>query len=104
MISMPILRSTLPVVFSLCATLAHAQYAGRWETTYGPMTLVQDGDGVRGVYVMEGNACRIEGHVRDGRLVFKYREPAARGRGFFVVAAGGASFEGQWATCRQAGG
>lgn len=35
-------------------------FGGRWETTYGPMTLTQEGDRVTGLYVM-GGTCTVEG-------------------------------------------
>src|SRR5688572_22632020 len=72
-----------------------ASFAGRWFTTFGPMDLTQQGDRVQGSYVFNGQECIIEGRVADGRLQFQYREPVARGEGWFALLRPG-RFEGQW--------
>lgn len=71
-------------------------FEGRWETTYGPMTLARDGDRVSGHYLFGEARCTIEGTVEKGRFLFTYREPSASGEGWFVLSADRKSFAGQW--------
>jgi len=71
-------------------------FAGSWETTFGRMKLTQDGDKVSGFYEMEGRRCSIEGKLERKRFVFSYREPNARGEGYFDLSADGRSFAGKW--------
>ncbi|KZD15890.1 MAG: hypothetical protein AO394_07540 [Candidatus Fermentibacter daniensis] len=71
-------------------------FGGRWETTYGPMTLTQEGDRVTGLYVM-GGTCTVEGRVNaSGRLIFTYAEPSATGEGWFELSDDGTRISGQW--------
>jgi hypothetical protein len=72
-----------------------SEFGGRWHTTFGPMELAQDGDRVRGSYFSRGNACAIAGTVENGRLVFRYEEPAEQGDGWFVPSRYG-KFTGEW--------
>jgi hypothetical protein len=60
------------------------------------MKLSQDGDKVMGSYEMEGQHCTIEGKLEKNRLVFTYREPNARGEGWFELASDGKRFAGKW--------
>src|SRR5262245_21663372 len=69
-------------------------FSGRWETTYGLMTLEQKDDSVSGQYIMDGARCAIEGKVQGRRLQFKYREPKASGEGWFELNANGDQFSG----------
>ena len=73
-----------------------AQFSGRWDTTFGPMTLSQTGARVSGVYVMDGVPCKITGSVKDRRFTFRYREPGVAGEGWFELGADGKTFEGKW--------
>ncbi len=75
-------------------------FAGNWRTTFGPMQLKQDEDRVTGSYSMQGARCTIEGRIKEGRLVFTYREGDVAGEGWFELADDGNSFEGRW---REAG-
>lgn len=68
---------------------------GVWETSFGRMRLVQEADRVVGFYDGAGPS-RIEGQLVDGRLVFRYEEPQARGEGSFAMAEDGLSFAGEW--------
>lgn len=70
-------------------------FAGRWLTTFGPMTLQQDGDQVHGEYEWQGETCQIQGRIEDGKLRFKYQEPKARGMGWFTLERPG-KFIGKW--------
>src|SRR4051812_16769 len=81
-------------------------FAGRWLTTFGPMTLQQEGTHVRGVYVSREQVCRLEGDVDGDTFRFRYEEPAEAGTGWFSLArygkfAGkylpeGSTLEGDW--------
>ncbi len=73
-----------------------ATFAGSWETTFGQMTLEQNGAKVRGTYDIAGVTCSIVGTVEGPKLTFTYREPDARGEGWFELDADGKSFSGQW--------
>lgn len=87
----------LLAVLLLCPAPALAQsFAGSWETSYGVMTLTQDGKKVSGFYVFEGQRSVIEGQLEKQRLTFTYEEPAVKGEGWFELAADGKSFKGKW--------
>jgi hypothetical protein len=70
-------------------------FSGRWFTTFGPMELTQEGERVRGSYLMQQNSCPIEGTIRDGKFHFTYREPTAEGEGWFELVRHG-RFAGRW--------
>ena len=72
-----------------------SDFAGDWITTFGHMSLSQDGSNVRGVYHMGPNECTLEGTIQQGVLHFRYREPAVGGEGWFVLQRPG-KFVGQW--------
>jgi hypothetical protein len=72
-----------------------SDYAGKWISTFGPMTLKQDGDRVHGVYQMGPQECSLDGTIQDGVLRFRYREPNAAGEGWFVLQRYG-RFSGKW--------
>lgn len=73
-----------------------ATFAGRWNTTFGPMELTQQGSRVEGFYLCRGERCAIEGRVQGERLEFKYREPAVQGEGWFELTRHGNAFAGRW--------
>ncbi len=75
-------------------------FAGRWHTTFGPMTLTQEGDRVRGSYLCNGSECPISGKVSDGRLTFTYQEARVRGEGWFEMRPRAKAFAGEF---REAG-
>lgn len=60
-----------------------AGFSGRWVTSFGPMTLRQDGTRVTGTYGPEGTENAIEGTIGDGRLTFRYKEASEQGNGWF---------------------
>jgi hypothetical protein len=98
------MRNAVLFVLALgCAGVAHSapvraesNFTGTWETTYGLMTLQQDGTRVKGTYVFEGITNSIEGRVEKCKLTFRYQEPGVRGEGYFELAADGQSFTGKW--------
>jgi len=70
-----------------------ADFGGLWTSTYGQLVLEQDGNRVSGSYD-DGGA--IDGQVEGNLLTFHYREPSARGEGWFELAPDGRSFAGKW--------
>ena len=77
------------------ATRPSPSFLGQWQTTYGPMTLTQNGDEISGVYGASVRAT-LTGKLDNGRLVFAYKEPSAAGEGSFTLAEDGRTFTGQW--------
>lgn len=70
-------------------------FDGLWNTTFGLLRLVEDGDRVHGYYTVDGGSV-LEGRLKGHRLVFRYKEKKAKGRGRFELADHGLSFSGQW--------
>lgn len=70
-------------------------FEGIWDSTFGPMRLMQDNSQVQGCYECTGHAT-IEGALNKNRLEFRYREPEVEGTGWFDLSADGERFEGQW--------
>jgi hypothetical protein len=58
-------------------------FDGQWATSFGQMTLRQDGARVTGTYGRSGTENTLEGTVEAGRLAFRYEEPHERGTGWF---------------------
>src|SRR5262249_5719645 len=73
-----------------------SNFAGKWNSTFGPMDLVQEGERVSGVYVWMGTRCSLEGTVSGNRLTFAYQEPGVQGEGWFELSRTGDTFCGQW--------
>jgi len=70
-------------------------FAGQWASSFGPMTLRQDGSNVSGTYGRQGTENTIEGTVEAGRLVFRYNEASEQGTGWFRLRRPG-SFGGEY--------
>jgi hypothetical protein len=70
-------------------------FAGSWFTSFGPMTLAQEGGRVTGTYGRDGTENVIEGAIDAGRLVFQYREAQEQGTGWFRLRRPG-SFAGEY--------
>ena len=70
-------------------------FDGIWDSSFGRLRVIQDEDRAVGFYEGVGPAT-LEGRLEDGRLVFHYEEPRARGEGSFELAQDGLRFEGQW--------
>ena len=95
---MRVLRAiVLGIWFVLCAAgqdaPRSAPFGGVWDTTYGAMTLTQDGDSVEGTYGSRGT---LSGSVAEGRLTFRYRDPESRGEGWFELTSNGDVLRGRW--------
>lgn len=71
-------------------------FSGTWQSTFGPMELVQTGTQVEGSYVYLGTTCTLAGRVAAGRLTFTYQEPDIHGEGWFELARQGRAFAGQF--------
>ncbi len=88
-------RRLLPISLVLiCVGSVHGadSFAGVWETTFGPLTLTQKGDEVKGTYPLG----TLQGKVEKNKLTFTYKERDAAGEGWFELAQDGKSFEGKW--------
>jgi hypothetical protein len=70
-------------------------FDGLWDTDFGRMRLMQDGDRVHGFYELSGGSA-VEGRLDANTLTFTYSEPNARGEGRFVLGEDGLSFQGEW--------
>lgn len=84
-----------PPVFA-AVTEAATDFSGRWQTTFGELTLTQQGDQVSGIYVTDGIPNPVHGTVTEGKLIFRYQESDARGEGWFVLSESGNGIAGQW--------
>lgn len=80
----------------LMAPLAAQDFAGPWDTDYGPMTLRQRGDAVDGTYVGPEGTCHIQGRLAGRTLNATYQEPRARGEAVFELSADGKRLAGRW--------
>ncbi len=91
--------ASLFALFAGQAVLAEApNFAGTWNSTFGPLLLVQEDDTVDGVYVVDEQLCSLSGTVKDGEFTFDYQEGETTGEGAFKLADGGTSFTGKWHT------
>jgi hypothetical protein len=88
-------------LFWTSAAAEEPSFCGTWETTFGRMTLAQQGDQLGGHYMMEGVRCTLQGKVKGRRFTFTYRELGVVGEGWFEISEDGREFEGRW---REAGG
>lgn len=70
-------------------------FDGIWDTTFGPLRLVQEADRVLGFYEGLGRSS-LEGRIDGSRLTFRYQEPQVGGEGWFELDASGESFNGSW--------
>jgi hypothetical protein len=70
-------------------------FDGLWNSSFGPLRLIEEGDQVRGFYA-SGVGATLKGRRKGDRLAFHYRERKTRGRGTFELAADGLSFQGEW--------
>lgn len=70
-------------------------FDGLWNSSFGLLRLVEEGEHVQGFYPVGGSST-IDGKRTGNRLTFSYKEPKARGRGRFELSADGLSFQGEW--------
>lgn len=73
----------------------HRGWDGLWETGYGRLRLVQDGEHVLGYYTGSGHG-GLRGRARGTGLAFRYRERTSAGEGRFALADDGEAFTGEW--------
>src|SRR5262249_7977578 len=70
-------------------------FEGVWDTTFGPLRLVEEGGRALGFY--EGLGSSDVDRVRAGtRRTFTSREPRARGEGWWELSDDGQGFTGLW--------
>jgi hypothetical protein len=76
------------------AVRADGTFTGTWDTTFGPVTMIQKGRQVTGSY--DDGQARLQGTVKDGRLIFNYQEPGEGGEGDFKLSPDGRTITGKW--------
>jgi hypothetical protein len=71
-------------------------FSGTYQTDFGKMTLIQNGNQVTGSY--EYNSGRISGAIDNGILYFTWMESGgtSSGTGYFQLSADGKKFTGKW--------
>ncbi len=70
-----------------------ASFAGSWKTTFGTVSLKQDGDAVTGSFGVNGQF-PIKGKVTDNVLKMEYDEGQVKGDATFTLDPSGASYGG----------
>jgi hypothetical protein len=70
-------------------------YEGIWDTSFGLVRLVQEGERVFGFYEGLGSST-IEGRLQGEKLTFRYQEPNNAGDARFQLQEGGMFFDGEW--------
>jgi len=69
---------------------------GLWDSTFGKLRLIQQKDGsIQGIYELVSGSS-LQGAVQGNRLTFHYREPTAKGEGWFEFWEDGRHFVGKW--------
>jgi len=86
---------TAPIV-ALASPRARVDVTGTYESNYGEVRLVHDGDRVRGSYVCCGGGT-IDGRVIEGRVVrYRWVQPGVSGHGVWTIGRG--TLLGTWGT------
>ncbi|MBN1534919.1 MAG: hypothetical protein JXA20_19775 [Spirochaetes bacterium] len=70
-------------------------FAGRWHSTFGPLTMEVVDTKVTGSYRFGTIDGTLEGRIEGSRLNFRYREPQVSGEGWFELLRPG-RFRGLW--------
>lgn len=71
-------------------------FFGLWNTTFGALRLVPDGDRVIGCYDV-GDGASVEGSIQGNRLTVAYEEPdGTTGEAWFELSPDGGSITGKW--------
>jgi hypothetical protein len=80
----------------VCAAFVRADgdFTGTWDTTYGPVTMIQKGKKVTGTYY-DGKAM-LQGTVEGRKLTLTYEEPSEGGEAWFQLSEDGKSFVGKY--------
>jgi hypothetical protein len=74
-------------------------FSGVWDTPFGYMHLVQDGEKVRGKY--RSDLGSIDGRIKGDTLYFTWSDPDGSGDGFLVLSADGRSLDGAYRRGRE---
>jgi hypothetical protein len=73
-----------------------ADFAGKWDTNRGELTVVQKGCGAEGTLKgIGGGYYKLEGHVTNDTWDFTWKGPAGRGKGYFTMDPAGGKFTGE---------
>ena len=89
----PAEASSVAEVESEDAVVSEVGFAGRWDSTYGILTLVESEAGkFSGSY----SGGTLSGQVDGRKLNFTYQETTVAGEGWFELSDDGKSFSGQW--------
>ena len=71
------------------------EWDGIWDTSFGRMRLIQDAEGVHGIYD-GGVPGSIEGRLDGSHFTFRYAEPTVQGEGSFELCEDWQTFNGRW--------
>jgi hypothetical protein len=71
-----------------------ASFAGEWSSTYGTLSMMQEGNHVTGTYTHADG--KLEGTVTGNVLRFQWTQNNGKGAGYFVLSDDGKKFEGYW--------
>jgi hypothetical protein len=77
---------------------ASVSFDGKWDSTWGPMQLAQQGRHVSGRYKLGDREGSVSGDV-DGDIfhfVWDQVHPHSHGHGYLRIAPDGSSLEGRW--------
>lgn len=71
--------------------------AGIYQTNYGPLRIVQEGNSIAGCYDVSGGAGEISGNLHGRILQFEWRqEPKRHGPAIMVISLNGDALSGAW--------
>lgn len=73
-----------------------ARWDGAWTSSYGPITLSQDGSLVTGSYTMNGRKASVTGRIIGACLAVQYVERDAAGVAVWSQDTSGETFKGRW--------
>ncbi len=89
--------SDVPSEEALSRVVPNDSFAGKWDTTWGEMTLTQTGDRVTGTYTHPWHNGTIDGTVKDRVLRFNWTQNnRSPGTGRFTLSADGQTFSGEY--------
>lgn len=91
------LAAAFLVLLGPSVALAETSFAGIWDSTYGTISLTQDGAKVTGHYSSQMLVGTLKGAVTGRRLTLRYKEiDGTTGQAFFELDKSGDSFAGSW--------
>jgi hypothetical protein len=73
-----------------------SNFAGKWDTNRGELTVTQNGCEAEGTLAgIGGGHYRLEGHVTGDTWDFAWKGPAGRGKGYLTMDPAGGTFTGE---------